>query len=145
MKSKSTLLVALAGACFLAGLFALTSFRIKTADWIPYSRSALAENASNGKPTAVLYFARWTVSADPNGMLNTTSISQSLADSNFALMAADLTDFPVDTLREFKDLGFVAVPVLVLYPTDGPPVGFASGTPETQIVAAIERIARGGG
>ena len=111
-------------------------------DSIPYSSESVAENAANGQRTAVLYFARWAISADPKGTLLTPAISRSLADSRFVFMTADLTDFPGDTFRELKKQGFVALPVLVLYPVTGPVVGFVSETPESQIVAAIERMGR---
>lgn len=111
-------------------------------DSVPYSFDALAENAANGTPTAVLYFARWTISADPKGLLNTPAISQALADSPFVFMTADLTGDPVNTFQILKGHGFVALPILILYPIDGPLVGFTSESPESQIVATIERLGR---
>jgi thiol:disulfide interchange protein len=136
---------------FVAGLVAvvaltvviiLTSHRPKSIEWIPYSAAAVAENTSEGKSLAVLFYSRWTLSADPKGGLVTPTVSQSLTDAGFVTMDADLSDSTAESFDELSKQGFASLPVLVLYPNAGPRVGFDGGTPELEIVSTVERLSR---
>ncbi len=57
-------------------------------------------------------------------------------------MEADLTNSSIESFSELKEQGFTSIPVLVLYPTAGPRVGFDGGTPESEIVSAVVRPSR---
>jgi thiol:disulfide interchange protein len=136
---------------FIVGLAAIVAFgaavlpisrRPTSSQWTPYSTTVLAAHQANGKPTAVLYYARWALSADPKGGLCTTAVSRSLSDAGFVMLDADLTDSGVEDFAEFRKQGFDAVPVLVLYPTAGPRLAFDGGTPESEIVSTIERLSQ---
>jgi thiol:disulfide interchange protein len=124
----------------LAALIVVASWRTSPVEWTPYSAPALAENLSNGHPTAVLYFARWSLSSDPKGRLDAPDIARALAASRIVAMTADLTDATDGTFQKLLKDGFVAMPVLVIYLTDGSSVGFPAGIPETQIVDAIQQL-----
>lgn len=108
--------------------------------WSVYSKAAFDRTELEGKPVAVLYFANWALSADPKGGLSNPGISQALADAGFVLMTADLTHSDANDFDELRHLGFNSVPMLILYPQTGPPVGFDGGTPESNVVAAVELI-----
>ncbi|CAD78078.1 similar to thiol-disulfide interchange protein dsbD [Rhodopirellula baltica SH 1] len=110
--------------------------------WSVYSRAAFERTELEEKPVSVLYFANWALSADPKGGLSAPVISHSLVDAGFVLMSADLTDSDVHDFDELKRLGFKSVPVLVLYPRTGMPVGFCGGASVSSIVHAIEEFGR---
>ncbi|EMI25258.1 thiol-disulfide interchange protein dsbD [Rhodopirellula europaea SH398] len=57
-------------------------------------------------------------------------------------MTADLTHSDSSDFDELRHLGFNSVPMLILYPQTGPPVGFDGGTPESNVVATVELIGR---
>lgn len=112
--------------------------------WVPYSSELIARHAADGKPTAVLYFARWTLSADPKGGLLTPAVTRELADAGYTIMLADLTDPPGQTFGKLSSQGITALPVLFLYdPVDsGAPASFEGGTAESEIIAHLQRIGR---
>ena len=142
MNTKRAFVTGSAVTVVLAVAFVTTSREPKFIEWIPYTTAAVAENKSEGISSAVLFYARWTLSADPKGGLATPAICQSLADAGFATMEADLTNSSIESFRELKEQGFTSIPVLVLYPTAGPRVGFDGGTPESEIVSAVARPRR---
>lgn len=142
LNKRRAFVVGLAAIVALAAVFVATFRRPTSIEWIPYSTAAIADNNAEGKSSAVLFYARWTLSADPKGGLVTPTVSRSLADAGFVTMEADLTNSRVGIFRALKKQGFAAVPVLVLYPTVGPRVGFDGGTPESEIVSTVERLSR---
>ncbi|WP_163981388.1 thiol:disulfide interchange protein [Roseiconus lacunae] len=111
--------------------------------WIPYSPDEVAARQLNGEPTAILYFANWTVGANHRGGLLSPSIAQSLAAFQLAVMSADLTDANSGDFQRLAETGIVEIPAFVLYPggNDSEPVIFLSGTADEEIVAAIEHSA----
>lgn len=127
---------------FATVVFVAASRRPKSTEWFPYSPAAFKEKISEGKSLAVLFYAKWTLSADPKGRLGSPTVLQSLADAGFVAMSADFTDGNEDGFRELKKQGFTVLPVLVLYPNSGPRLGLDSHASESEIVSTIKRIGR---
>lgn len=131
-------------AAFLVALFRYdkASTHPQVTEWRVYSADAIAKNNCLGKQSAVLFYARWALSADPKGGLFSTAIDRALSDADYVAMSADLTDSSVEDFDALKEQGFESIPVLVLYPRNGQPIGFEGGTPESQIIGAIEKLGR---
>jgi len=142
LNTKKALVTGVAATAALVAVFVTTSREPESIKWIPYTTAAVAGNKLDGKSSAVLFYARWTLSADPKGGLATPAIHQSLVDAGFVTMEADLTNSSIEDFRELKEQGFTSIPVLVLYPTAGPRVSFNGGTPESEIVSAVVRPSR---
>jgi thiol:disulfide interchange protein len=142
LNARQAFVPVLVAATMLAAVFLLAPRRPRLTEWIPYSAASVAENKSEGKSSAVLYYARWTLSADPKGGLVSPAISQSLTGAGFVTMEADLTDYTAGSFDELKKQGFISIPVLVLYPTVGPRIAFDGGTPESEIISTVERLGR---
>jgi hypothetical protein len=135
-------LVVLAAIFTIATVVVATARRPKSIGWFPYSPAAFEEQTLEGNSVAVLYYARWTMSADPKGGMDTPTVLRTLADAGFVAMSADLTDGKDDGLLELKKQGFTALPILILYPNTGHRLGLSSGIPESEIVSTIRRIGR---
>lgn len=135
---KVGFVVGLIAIVALAAALVATMRRPKLTEWA----AAVAKNKAEGKSSAVLYYARWTLSADPKGGLLTPTVSRSLANAGFVTMEADLTDSSPDGIRELTKQGFAAVPILVLYPISGSRVAFDGGAAESEIVSTVERLSR---
>ena len=142
LNARRAFIALFVAAVTLAAAFLLTSRRPRSIEWIPYSAAAVAESKAEGRSSAVLYYARWTLSADPKGGLVTPAVSKSLADAGFVTMEADLTDYNVERFDELKRQGFTTIPILILYPTAGPRIAIDGGTPESEIVSTVERFGR---
>ena len=141
-RPKAVLTVVLAVIVSISLVLLFLSRQSTSIDWLPYSSTAIAENASHGRPTVVLYIARWTMSADSQGALATPNITRALSDSRFAAMSADVTDSSDERLQHLNKEGIDSLPVLVLYAVDGAKLEFDSEASEAEIVAAINRLGR---
>lgn len=139
---KRVFLAGLAVVVVLVATFITNSREAESIEWIPYTTVAVAENKADGKSSAVLFYARWALSADPRGGLATPAIHQALVNAGYIAMEADLTDASMGSFRELQKHGFNSVPVLVLYPAAGACIGFDGGTPESEIVSAVARPRR---
>ncbi|MCC9655234.1 hypothetical protein, partial [Rhodopirellula halodulae] len=137
--SKRAIVAAVTAAVALFATFVTTSRKSEAIKWIPYTSAAVAENELKGRPSAVLFYARWALSMDPKGGLATPAIHQCLADAGYVSMEADLTNSGSRDFDKLNEQGFRSIPILVLYPIAGPRLVFDGGTPESEIVAALTR------
>jgi len=119
-------------------------FRPVQINWIPYSRYELSARIKRGQPTAVLYFARWAIAADPKGGLISDGVARSLAVTQLPIMSADLTKGGHDSFDFLRADGIAAFPVLVLYPGSPreAPVVFKPLDAEAEIVSDILRLGK---
>ena len=87
------------------------------AGWEPYSRAAIEQYRSQGRPVFVDFTARWCLSCQVNerAVLNRPDVRRRLHDSGIVLVRADWTKHDEAIASALTELGRSGVPTYVFY------------------------------
>jgi thiol:disulfide interchange protein len=114
------------------------------AGWEPYSRAAIEQYRSQGRPVFVDFTARWCLSCQVNErvVLNRPDVRRRLHDSGIVLVRADWTKHDEAIASALAELGRSGVPTYVFYLPGQQPITLPEVLTPGIVFAAIDQLPR---
>src|SRR3984885_11279163 len=112
------------------------------AGWEPYSREAIEQYPTQGRPVFVDFTARWCLSCQVNerAVLNRGDVRRRLHDSGIVLVRADWTKHDETIASALRELGRSGVPTYVFYPPGQPAMVLPEVLTPGVVLGALDQL-----